>query len=149
LRVVGSVAKGLAVGWGVELFAVSSLTLIVAGLDGRLEPGIYMALLPAMREEFFSQRVDVSENGHVRAVGRAAILNAPTLGEVRGAESELRLVGPGQPIDAFPHARGVARMLDDIVAGESVDIATWEPDYGRLAEAQVRWEAEHGRPLPR
>jgi len=30
-----------------------------------------------------------------------------------------------------------------------VDLASWEPDYGRLAEAQVRWEAAHGRPLPR
>jgi tRNA threonylcarbamoyladenosine biosynthesis protein TsaB len=28
-----------------------------------------------------------------------------------------------------------------------VDLAGWEPDYGRLAEAQVRWEAVHGRPL--
>jgi tRNA threonylcarbamoyladenosine biosynthesis protein TsaB len=30
-----------------------------------------------------------------------------------------------------------------------VDLASWEPDYGRLAEAQVRWERAHGRPLPR
>jgi tRNA threonylcarbamoyladenosine biosynthesis protein TsaB len=27
-------------------------------------------------------------------------------------------------------------------------LAEFEPDYGRKAEAQVRWEAEHGRPLP-
>jgi tRNA threonylcarbamoyladenosine biosynthesis protein TsaB len=24
----------------------------------------------------------------------------------------------------------------------------WEPGYGRLAEAQVQWEARHGVPLP-
>jgi tRNA threonylcarbamoyladenosine biosynthesis protein TsaB len=149
LRVAGSVAKGLAVGWGVELFGVSSLTLIVAGLNGRLDPGIYLALLPAMREEFFSQRVEVGEDGQVQALEGAAILDAATLAEARRAESALRFIGPGQPVDAFPHARGVARMLDDIVAAECVDIASWEPDYGRLAEAQVRWEAEHGRPLPR
>jgi len=29
-----------------------------------------------------------------------------------------------------------------------VDVSAWEPAYGRLAEAQVRWEAAHGVPLP-
>jgi tRNA threonylcarbamoyladenosine biosynthesis protein TsaB len=28
-----------------------------------------------------------------------------------------------------------------------VALDTWEPAYGRLAEAQVKWEAAHGRPL--
>lgn len=28
------------------------------------------------------------------------------------------------------------------------DPFTWEPQYGRPAEAQARWEAEHRRPLP-
>jgi tRNA threonylcarbamoyladenosine biosynthesis protein TsaB len=28
------------------------------------------------------------------------------------------------------------------------DPVSFEPAYGRLAEAQVRWEREHGRPLP-
>ena len=34
---------------------------------------------------------------------------------------------------------GAGRLLDDV--------ATAEPDYGRPAEAQARWEARHGRPL--
>jgi hypothetical protein len=29
-----------------------------------------------------------------------------------------------------------------------VDLASWEPDYGRVAEAQRRWEAAHGRAMP-
>ncbi|MDF1506325.1 hypothetical protein, partial [Roseisolibacter sp. H3M3-2] len=36
----------------------------------------------------------------------------------------------------------------DALALAPVDLALWEPDYGRKAEAQVRWEAEHGRALP-
>jgi tRNA threonylcarbamoyladenosine biosynthesis protein TsaB len=28
-----------------------------------------------------------------------------------------------------------------------VSLDAWEPAYGRLAEAQVKWEAAHGRPL--
>ena len=35
---------------------------------------------------------------------------------------------------------GAGRLLDDI--------ATAEPEYGRPAEAQARWEARHGRTLP-
>src|SRR5439155_1385915 len=35
---------------------------------------------------------------------------------------------------------GAARVITDPV--------TAEPVYGRLAEAQVKWEARHGRPLP-
>jgi tRNA A37 threonylcarbamoyladenosine modification protein TsaB len=33
-----------------------------------------------------------------------------------------------------------SRLLDDATAAE--------PDYGRPAEAQARWEARHGHPLP-
>jgi tRNA threonylcarbamoyladenosine biosynthesis protein TsaB len=39
-------------------------------------------------------------------------------------------------------------MLDAVLAAGPVDLATWEPAYGRLAEAQVKWEREHGRALP-
>jgi tRNA threonylcarbamoyladenosine biosynthesis protein TsaB len=33
-------------------------------------------------------------------------------------------------------------------ATQSIDPFAFVPDYGRPAEAQARWEAEHGRPLP-
>jgi len=38
-------------------------------------------------------------------------------------------------------------LLNQIIDAGPIAIETWEPDYGRLAEAQVRWEAAHGRPL--
>jgi tRNA threonylcarbamoyladenosine biosynthesis protein TsaB len=50
-------------------------------------------------------------------------------------------------VEAAPHARGAAVLLDEILAHGRVSLDTWEPDYGRLAEAQVKWEAAHGRPL--
>ena len=34
-----------------------------------------------------------------------------------------------------------------IDASEPANLAEWEPGYGRLAEAQVKWESEHGRTL--
>ena len=61
-----------------------------------------------------------------------------------------RAMRPGVDLDVFldaaPHARGIARLT----AGDLlvlVDRTAWEPDYGRLAEAQVKWEALHGRAL--
>lgn len=149
LRVAGSVAKGLAVGYGVGLYSVSSLVLTVAGLRGPLVLGPYLSLLNAMREEFFAQRVEVRPDGSVRKVGRLGLISAADLDDLRQKESDLRLIGPGQEINAIPHARGVARLFGQVDPSAPVDIASWEPDYGRLAEAQVRWEAEHGRPLPK
>ena len=59
-----------------------------------------------------------------------------------------RAIGPREMIEASPHARGVAPLLRAILAGGPVPLDGWEPQYGRLAEAQVKWEAEHGRELP-
>jgi tRNA threonylcarbamoyladenosine biosynthesis protein TsaB len=38
-------------------------------------------------------------------------------------------------------------LFDQIEQQGPVDLERWEPSYGRLAEAQVKWEAAHGRPL--
>jgi len=46
-----------------------------------------------------------------------------------------------------PRARGAARLTKLIDATPAADLAGWEPAYGRLAEAQVKWEAMHGRSL--
>jgi tRNA threonylcarbamoyladenosine biosynthesis protein TsaB len=48
-----------------------------------------------------------------------------------------------------PRARAAARLAGLIDATPAADLASWEPAYGRLAEAQVKWEAAHGRPLTR
>jgi hypothetical protein len=48
-----------------------------------------------------------------------------------------------------PNARGVVRVEPLIREAGPADLTLWEPHYGRLAEAQRRWEAAHGRALPR
>lgn len=146
LRVAGSVAKGLAVGYGVELYAVSSLALTVVGAKPPLPSGEYLSVLDAMRGEFFAARIALNGSGSVQ-MGSTALLSKDELEDLRAREPAVRIVGAGQEIEAHPHARGVARLLDAILASGAVDLASWEPDYGRLAEAQVRWEAAHGRPL--
>jgi len=149
LRVAGSVAKGLATGYGVKLYSVSSLLLTVSGARPPLEAGEYLSLLDAMRGELFAARVSVQPGGLATQTGPTAVLSAEQLAEAAHRERGVRLIGPGQQVDAHPHARGVAPILDSIKESGPVDLASWEPEYGRLAEAQVRWEAAHGRPLVR
>jgi len=146
LRVAGSVAKGLAAGYGVELYAVSSLLLIVSGAQPSLPNGKYLSVLDAMRGEFYAAQI-LLQSGVALQSEAPALISASQLEEVRLRDRALRIVGPGQEIDAHPHARGVAPLLASIVESGAVNLASWEPDYGRLAEAQVRWEATHGRPL--
>jgi tRNA threonylcarbamoyladenosine biosynthesis protein TsaB len=99
-----------------------------------------------MRGEFYSARI-ILQSGVAVQSEAPVLISAAQLEEVRLRERALRIVGPGQEIDAHPHARGVAPILASIVEAGPVNLASWEPDYGRLAEAQVRWEAAHGRPL--
>jgi tRNA threonylcarbamoyladenosine biosynthesis protein TsaB len=147
LRVAGSVAKGLAAGYGVELYAVSSLLLTVTGAQPPLPIGEYLSVLDAMRGEFFATRIVLRLGGAAIQAEPSALISAAQLADIVQRERALRIIGPGQQIDAHPHARGVAPMLAEIVRIGPVNLASWEPDYGRLAEAQVRWEAAHGRPL--
>jgi tRNA threonylcarbamoyladenosine biosynthesis protein TsaB len=146
LRIAASIAKGLAVAADKPLFAVSSLVLVIAGTQAAPAEGRWLALLDAMRGESFAQLVDVTSSG--------AISEAPELRVVREEEvatlartMHARTAGPGRDLDASPHARGIARLGAHPSLQTPVDLASWEPEYGRLAEAQVRWEAAHGRSL--
>ena len=147
LRVAGSVGKGLASGLGVPLFAVSSLLLTVTGAKPPAPQGEYLSVLDAMRGEFYSAHIVISPDESPHQTDAPTIISADELRERAAANLHLKVIGPGQQIDAHPHARGVAPILGEIVEAGPVDLASWEPDYGRLAEAQVRWEATHGRPL--
>ena len=147
LRVAGSVAKGLAVGYGADLYAVSSLSLTVTGARPTLPAGEFLSVLDAMRGEYFAARVTLLSDQTVIQPEPTTLVGVEELMELAEREPSVRVVGPGQRLDFHPHARGVAPLLESIVASGPVDLASWEPNYGRLAEAQVRWEAAHGRPL--
>lgn len=142
LRIAGAIAKGLVEALGVPLLAAPSLGLIVAGA-GDLAPGRYVAALDAMRGDSYAATVDVGMDGRIISISEVTLV--PTA-ELPLLAADGRLIGPGQGLDALPHARGVARLLGrDLL--RSVDADRWEPRYGRLAEAQVKWEAAHGRSL--
>jgi tRNA threonylcarbamoyladenosine biosynthesis protein TsaB len=147
LRIAASIAKGIAMGRGIPLYSVSSLALIVAGnvTDGPRGVRKYLAVQDAMRGE--SYVVDLlHEEGTVRLVGDHRLI--PTAEVEKEAQAlDARAVGPEMPDGWHPHARGAVLMLDDILGRGPVDLAGWEPTYGRLAEAQVKWEAAQGRAL--
>jgi len=145
LRIAGSIAKGLATGWGAMLLSVPSLALIVAAGDA-LPPGRYLAVLDALRGESYVGLYLRGADGSVAELAPARILPAASVDNA-AAESHAIAIGPTHGGGAMPHARGALSTLATLGEAARVDLSAWEPDYGRLAEAQVRWEATHGRPL--
>lgn len=147
LRVVGAAAKGLAMGAGIPLFAVPSLALIVAADDRTRERGSrWVATLDAMREERYIALLTVGTDGSIATYESLGLAPAAAIAG-QAATLHATPIGPDEAIAAGPHARGAARALAMIASAGPVNLATWEPVYGRLAEAQVKWEAAQGRPL--
>jgi tRNA threonylcarbamoyladenosine biosynthesis protein TsaB len=148
LRIAAGIAKGFATGLRLPLYAVPSLALIVGGAE--LPAGDYLAALDALRGEYYVALYRVDDGGDVREVECARLVAA---GEVEPLAAGLgaRLVSPTRfetGVASTPRARAVARLGEWLATHDAVDLASWEPAYGRLAEAQVRWESAHGRALP-
>lgn len=163
LRIGWAAAKGLIQDTGIPLHAVPSL-MGAAHAAARGEVGPVAACFDALRGQVF---------GAVYAFppGRVETLVAPTLltlgelariapvrplvavgdGAVRYAEEVVGWTGrPPLSLEALPPVAGSLLALAgrDGATRPLADPATAEPAYGRPAEAQAKWEARHGRPLP-
>ena len=147
LRIAGAIAKGLALSAVCPLVPVSSLALVVASMD-RYVPGRYLAAVDALRGEHYVGLFEVAADGGLRALGPELRLPSADVLE-RASSANALAVGPGQPEPGttVPKASGAARLSELLDSTAAADLAGWEPAYGRLAEAQVRWEAVHGRAL--
>jgi len=148
LRIAGAICKGIACGVGVPLFAVHSMALIVAGAEPPV--GRYLAVVDALRGEAYIGLYDVGVDRAVHELEPARIVSVADVASI-AADLAAQTIGPSRDlcsIVANPRAQAVAAIEDLIVATGPVDLASWEPAYGRLAEAQVKWEAAHGRQLP-
>ena len=81
------------------------------------------------------------------AVRRVAFAELVALGEGRDRLAVLSSPEPELESQVVtPDAAAIVRCVDWFADGP-VSLDQWEPDYGRLAEAQVKWEATHGRAL--
>jgi len=147
LRIAASIAKGIALASGAPLIPVSSLALLVASHEPQTA-GRFLATVDAMRGESYVQEFDVDVAGNVQAIGEIGVIPTATVDQVADSAGAMPL-GPSRHAGELvvPHARAVARITKLLDATKPADLAAWEPRYGRLAEAQVKWEAEHGRPL--
>jgi tRNA threonylcarbamoyladenosine biosynthesis protein TsaB len=149
LRIAGGIAKGLALAGGIPLVPVSSLALLVGSRD-RVAPGRYLGAIDALRGEHYVALFEIAADGSVAPTGRFSLVPSPELGEAASrAGAELIVAGATPAGEVAPRARAAARLAGLIDATPAADLASWEPAYGRLAEAQVKWEAAHGRPLTR
>jgi len=164
LRIGWAAAKGLAQEAGLELAAVPSLMAAAAGAAVKLGPAPVAAWFDALRGQvygavyvFHPDRVETVVAPAVMAPAEFAELATvhPQIvagdGAVRYSDAARRWSG-APPVPPGALAPG-ATMLLSLLACEGAaraieDPATAEPVYGRPAEAQAKWEALHGRPLP-
>lgn len=147
LRIAGGIAKGIVSGIGCPLHAVPSMALVVGGTT--LRPGRYVVAMDALRGELYVGLYDVETDNEIAEIEPARIIHAEAIDAV-AHEFSAKVVSPSPLPDAIvsqPRAAAVARLERLLQAHAPVDARTWEPSYGRLAEAQVRWESLHGKPL--
>ena len=144
LRIAASIAKGLSVARMLPLLVAPSTLLVAAAADPKLPVGDYVAVLDAMRGDFFYQDVCISSSGEIQP-GDAGRTSRSLL-EDHAASKSARIIGPSESPALSPHARGFALLIRNGIA-QPVEGTSWEPNYGRKAEAQVRWETAHGREL--
>lgn len=149
LRIAGGIAKGIAMAVGVPLVPVSSLALLVAS-QSPMASGRCLGAIDALRGEHYVALFDVESGDAVSVtpVGPTTLI-ASTEVERFAADLNARVIGFGGTTSGAtePRARAAALLTKLIDATAPADLAGWEPAYGRLAEAQVKWEAAHGRPM--
>ena len=147
LRIAGAIAKGICAASNAPLLPISSLALMIGARPVR-PAGRYLAVLDAMRADSYVQEFRVDENGRIEVAGAQAVVATASVDDLakdRGAMA----VGPARSGDqhAEPQAHGAVMITNMIDDAQPADLGAWEPLYGRQAEAQVKWEAEHGRAL--
>jgi tRNA threonylcarbamoyladenosine biosynthesis protein TsaB len=150
LRVGAAAAKALVQVRGIPLASATSLLSMAAaaGEDGALT----LALSDALRDEVFVGGWRVWPDRIETAIAPTVCARENLSSLAAGAA---RIVGPAAPLLGFPATAPEASVLLRLVGrpggGAALpvsDPAAWEPDYGRPAEAQARWERAHGRRLP-
>ena len=164
LRIGWAAAKGLVQETGMQFVAVPSLLAAAAGAAVKLGPVPIAACFDALRGDVYGalyvvhpdrvETIVAPATTTLAAFARASPVT-PVLvvgdGATRYPEAALEWSGSAPvPLASLPplatmllslfSRTGAARAIDDASAAE--------PVYGRPAEAQARWEARHGRPLP-
>ena len=159
LRIGWAAAKGLAHERQLPLVAIPSLLGAAHAAGVNVAAGCYDAL----RGEVFGA-VYAFENDQVKTIVAPGLFTLPML-VVRARRAPDLAVGDGAELDRETVAAWTGRAPVGIAAlppiassllalvaydgaRNPIDRSHAEPVYGRPAEAQVKWEARFGRPLP-
>lgn len=148
LRIAAALVKGLAHGAGCPLYAVPSL--LVAAAAAKVPPGRYLVHADALRHERYVLPVSRDADGRCDMAGPLARLPLDELHRAVGPAERLA-VGTSPFADEIHTVEPTMAALPLAVGhwrSAPVSLEAWEPEYGRLAEAQVKWEAQHGMALP-
>jgi len=166
LRIGWAAAKGLTQEAGLDVRAVPSLLAAAAGAAARLGPVPIGACFDALRGQVYGavyvihpERVETVVAPVVATIAELAArtdrASTPRLvvgdGAVRYAAAVREWSGAVPlPLEQLPPAATQLLALADRPGASRTieDFAGAEPVYGRPAEAQAKWEAQHGRPLP-
>lgn len=161
LRVGASVAKALVHVRPVPLWTAPSLMVRAGGVAQ--SSGVVLAVANALRGEvycaayrFFPDRVQTEMVPSVRRPAEllsSGLEPALVVGEAPADILAALEDWSGRPVIGPPEGSPRAARLLQLIgcpggAGLVETARTWEPVYGRPAEAQARWEMAHGRPLP-
>jgi tRNA threonylcarbamoyladenosine biosynthesis protein TsaB len=165
LRVGAAVAKALVHTRGLPLWVAPSLMVRAAGVapEGAASDGPVLAVANALRGEVFAAAYRFRPGEVVtelapsvrrpEELAQSDLKPALIAGDVPEDARQVLERWTGRSIIAPPLGAPHAARLIDLVgrtggAVRVLDVPAWEPVYGRPAEAQVRWEKTHGRPLP-
>jgi len=136
----------LGLAWGARRFATGAVAALYDALRGDVFAAVYR--FGNGRLETLVAPCLTTPAELVRAAPRPAI----AVGDGAAAHAALMLAWTGRPPvglpAAVPRAASLLELLEIPGATHTVEHpAAVEPTYGRLAEAQARWERAHGRPL--
>ncbi len=157
LRVGAAVAKALVRTRGVGLHVAPAL--LAAAAESVLAGGTVLSASDALRGEIYAGAWALEDGRLETRLAPRAVVPADLTGllprpSALVAALPAALTGPlagwaGEPLSPGDAAAGLLRLAAIPGALHRVpDPGAWEPDYGRPAEAQARWEAAHGRALP-
>jgi tRNA threonylcarbamoyl adenosine modification protein YeaZ len=162
LRVGAALAKALArVTTGLEVWTASTLLVRAAGVAPP-GGGTVLVATTALRGELFAAVYRFGPALSVETIRSPGLATVETLSHLAPdlviADAPERLADRlgltfAVPLvrgsAALPRATALLALLDASGGAERISaLDDWEPEYGRPAEAQARWEAAHGQRLP-
>lgn len=173
LRIACSTAKGvlfehgglelwtapslLGAAWGARAFVRGPVAALYDALRGEVFAAVYQFELGSRGAEADGVRVETLVPPRLTTVSDLAAQcpETPTIavgdGAAAYAAAILQWTGrdPVRPPAGMPRASALLDLLAMQGGATRIeDPEGYEPEYGRVAEAQARWEREHGRPLP-